>query len=110
MKQSNWPTTSRQSRGYGKEWQKARAFVLERDGHLCQCRHCKAEGRTTLATEVHHVKPKAECAAIGWTQVQTDDPSNLASMSHDCHVRADAEAQGNEIKPRVRIGLDGFPE
>jgi len=98
---SNWPTTSRQSRGYGASWDKVRAVVLERDGHLCQCRYCKAEDRVTLATEVHHIKSKAKGG--------TDDPSNLISMSHACHVRADAEAQQRALKPRVSIGLDGFP-
>jgi 5-methylcytosine-specific restriction endonuclease McrA len=47
MSKSNWPTESRHKRGYGAEWDKVRKLVLERNEHLCQCRHCKAEGRVT---------------------------------------------------------------
>ena len=104
-----WPTTSRQSRGYGAEWDRVRKAVLERDGYLCRCRHCKAEGRTTLATEVDHVVSKAEAKRRGWAQRQTDDPSNLQAINSDCHKRKTIEEQGGGLKPRVRIGLDGFP-
>ncbi len=101
MKPNNWSTKSKQSRGYGWEWERLRAQILERDNYLCQCQHCKAEGRITLATEVHHIKSRAKGGS--------DHPSNLASMSHACHKRADAEEQGRAYKPRVVIGPDGFP-
>jgi 5-methylcytosine-specific restriction enzyme A len=101
MSRSNWPTTSRQSRGYGREWEKLRAIVLERDCYLCQCRYCRADGRVTVATEVDHIVPKSKGG--------TDDPENLQAIAHDCHVRKTTEEAGATPKPRVRIGLDGFP-
>jgi 5-methylcytosine-specific restriction protein A len=102
MTKGNWPTTSRHERGYGTEWDKLREEVLERDHYLCQCPECKGgEIRVTLATEVHHIKPKG--------QGGTDDKTNLTSTGHDCHLRMDAEAQGKTLKARVVIGLDGFP-
>lgn len=63
----------------------------------------------TIATEVHHITSKAEAKRKGWTRAQMDDPSNLASMSHACHEREDAANQGRTLKPRVSIGLDGYP-
>lgn len=105
----SWSTLSRQARGYGAQWERVRLLVLQRDSYLCQCRHCRAEGRPTLATEVHHVVSKAEAARKDWTKARADDPSNLASMAHDCHVRADAEAQGKTLKPRQRFDARGYP-
>lgn len=104
-----WHKTSRHARNYGTAWEKVRAIVLERDGHLCQCAHCKAEKRTTLATEVHHLTSRAKATAMGWTLAQADHPSNLASMAHDCHVRADAEAQGKVLSTKVGFDRDGRP-
>ena len=104
---SNWPTTSRQSRGYGAEWDKIRKLVLERDSYLCQCKYCKAEGRMTLATHVDHVISKAKASLMGWTQKQIDDPSNLQSINKNCHERKTIEEKGG--KPKPKIGLDGFP-
>ena len=104
-----WSTTSRQARGYGRDWEKVRALVLERDGHLCQCKHCKAEDRTTLATEVDHRVSRAKAKALGWSEERTEHPDNLQAIAHACHVRKTTEEQGGTPKPRVRIGIDGFP-
>ncbi len=109
MSKSNWHRTSKQSRGYGAAWERVRKQVLERDRYLCQCRHCKAEGRTTLATEVDHVISKAKAKRMGWTQKQIDDPGNLGSIGRECHKRKTIEEQGATYKPKVRIGLDGWP-
>lgn len=100
-KSSNWPTTSRQSRGYGPEWDKTRLRILERDGWLCQCKVCKAEDRTTYANQVHHIKQKADGG--------TDDDDNLASIAAECHKRETIEDNGGTYRPRQIIGLDGFP-
>lgn len=94
-----WPTTSRQSRGYGAEWDKKRIRILERDHYLCQCRHCKAAGRVSPASEVDHITPKAKGGS--------DDDSNLQAINSDCHKRKNLEDQG--VKPKVRIGADGWP-
>ena len=102
-----WSTSSSTARGYGAAWRKVRQFVLERDCYLCQCPRCKASGRVTPASEVDHIVSKAEAKRKGWTQQQTDDPSNLRAIAHACHVRVTAEQQGH--KPKRRVGLDGFP-
>jgi 5-methylcytosine-specific restriction protein A len=105
-----WHRTSRQSRGYDAQWERVRAEVLRWDNGLCQCSRCKGgELRLTIATEVHHVKSKAECRRLGWTRAQTDHPSNLASMSHECHVRADAEAAGRTHREKIQFTADGWP-
>ena len=62
-------------RGYGSEWRKLRARILERDQGLCQA--CAKAGRVMVATQVDHVVPKS---AGG-----TDDPANLASICKPCH-------------------------
>jgi 5-methylcytosine-specific restriction protein A len=88
---------SRHERGYGAAWTKLRPRILERDRHLCQ--PCRAKGHVTPATEVHHIKAKA--------QGGTDDPGNLVSTCHACHEEADAANRGH----RVRLGFDkdGWP-
>ena len=102
-----WHTTSRQSRGYGSEWDKTRLHVLKRDHGLCQ--RCLRANRVHAGNECHHIIPKAECKRRGWTQEQTDSMGNLETMCHDCHEAADAEAQGRTLKPKVAIGADGWP-
>jgi len=104
----SWSKRSRQARGYDAKWERTRLLVLRRDNGLCQCDRCKGgELRLTPATEVHHVTSKARAKALGWTRAQTDDPSNLASMSHECHLLADAEAQGRTLKQGC--DLNGMP-
>jgi len=102
MSRSNWSRSSRHARGYGAEWDKLRLYVLRRDNGLCQCDRCRGGGlRLTLATEVNHIKPKAEGG--------TDDPSNLQAVSSQCHQRITAEQQGKTLRPKVTIGVDGYP-
>ncbi len=104
-----WSKESRQSRGYGAEWERKRKLILIRDNNLCQCSHCKAAGDTRLATEVDHVVSKAEAKRRGWTQAQIEADSNLQSINHACHLRKSQEEQGKTLKPKVRIGTDGWP-
>ena len=109
MSRSNWPTESRHKRGYGAEWDKVRKLVLKRDGHLCQCRHCKASDRTTIATEVDHIVSRATAQALGWSKARTEHPNNLQAINSECHVRKTIEEQGKTVKPKRYIGADGFP-
>jgi len=106
---AGWHSTSRRSRGYGPEWDRLRKAILKRDQYLCQCRHCKAEGRTTLATEVDHVVSKANAKRKGWTDAQIDHPSNLQAINAECHKIKTIEDEGRTPIPRATIGLDGFP-
>ncbi len=88
---------SRHERGYGSAWVRTRDAILRRDGHLCQ--PCLAKGRPTPATEVHHIKAKADGG--------TDEPENLVSICRECHDKATAQAKGQRWK--VQIGIDGWP-
>jgi 5-methylcytosine-specific restriction protein A len=83
---------------------------LQSPPHLCQCQHCKAEGRIKLATHVDHVVSKAKAKAQGWTDAQIDHPSNLQAINADCHERKGIEEYGGKAKPKRRIGIDGFPD
>lgn len=64
-------------RGYGYHWQKLREKILKRDRHLCQT--CAKLGIVTKATQVDHIREKAEGG--------TDDPSNLQSICESCHKK-----------------------
>lgn len=99
--QSNWPQTSRQSRGYGAAWDRLRKTILDRDHHICQCDECKRLDRARLATEVNHRKP----VALG----RDDRPENLHAVNSECHKRITAEQQGKSLKTKRIIGLDGYP-
>jgi 5-methylcytosine-specific restriction protein A len=83
--------------------------VLRRDNYLCQCSQCKAENRTTPATEVDHVVSKAKARTMGWTKRQIDDPSNLQAINTECHKRKTIEENGRTYRERARVGLDGWP-
>ena len=108
MRKSGWPTTSRQSRGYGAEWDKLRLFILRRDYGLCQCDHCKGgKLRATSANEVDHIVSKTKARSLGWTDAQIDGPGNLQAINKDCHKRKTREELGG--KPKPRIGIDGYP-
>ena len=103
LNKSNWPTTSRHLRGYGSKWDKIRREVLKRDKGLCRCDQCKGgDIRLLPATEVHHIISKAKGG--------TDDLSNLQAINKECHKRETMKDQGKTYKPRVEIGLDGWPK
>jgi 5-methylcytosine-specific restriction enzyme A len=104
---SNWPTESRHKRGYGNAWDKLRVQILKRDCGMCQCNQCM--GIRLTASEVHHITSKAKAQALGWTQQQTDNPSNLQAVNSECHKRITLAEQGKTLKPRINIGLDGYP-
>ena len=70
-------------RGYGASWRKLRAFIIAREP---LCRRCLANGRTTPATEVDHIKPKA--------QGGTDETENLQGLCHQCHSIKTATEDG----------------
>ena len=62
-------------RGYGSQWRKIRTQVLKRDDYLCQV--CLSKGVYTQATEVDHIKNKANGG--------TDSPDNLQAICSPCH-------------------------
>lgn len=92
---------SRHERGYGSRWVRLRARILSRDGHLCQ--PCLIAGRTTPATQVDHITPKAKGG--------TDEAGNLQGICRACHdAKTLTEATGHAHRRKVRIGLDGWPQ
>lgn len=104
-----WSKLSRHERGYGKEWDKKRLRILVRDAGQCQCAECKKKVVPLTANEVDHIVSKAKAKQMGWTDEQIEADSNLQSLNPDCHKRKTAEEQGKSLRPKVRIGTDGFP-
>lgn len=92
---------SRQSRGYGAEWEQTRKRILRRDKGLCQ--PCLRAGRYRPAKAVDHIVSKAEGGGEG--------DENLQSICADCHaVKTQAEAQrgrGGKSLPPFNTGPDG---
>ena len=91
---------SRQSRGYGAEWQLTRSRILSRDKGLCQ--PCLRQGKPRPAQQVDHVMSKAEGLAHGWAEAQIEADDNLQAICSSCHAaKTQAEAQ------RARRGTTG---
>lgn len=102
-----WSKESRKSRGYGPEWDKIRARIIRRDKGLCQM--CLKAGRVTQGKAVDHIKPKAECAKLGWPKEKTDADVNLWYLCKPCHDRKTDEENGRAHQPRTAFGSDGWP-
>jgi 5-methylcytosine-specific restriction endonuclease McrA len=90
-------------------WLSKRKNVLRRDGYLCQ--ECKRYGKTTPATEVHHIIPLEWCL-IYYVALALES-SNLISLCNKCHdkmhdrVSRKLTASGLEWVRRLgKIGLD----
>lgn len=104
----SWGEESRHARGYGSSWDKVRKVVIERDLGMCQ--ECKRQGIIKAGTDVDHIVSKAKAAQMGWTQEQMDDPKNLELLCHTpCHEAKTARETGRTYRPKVQIGLDGWP-
>lgn len=65
-----------ETRGYGREWQKARQNFLKR--HLW-CVRCKEKGKFVLATVVDHIKPHRGDERLFW------DEENWQPLCKSCH-------------------------
>lgn len=102
-----WSKESRQSRGYGADWEKVRKLVMERDKGLCQV--CLGKNRVAVARAVDHVTPKAEAKRLRWSQARTDHPNNLQAICDPCHDEKSAVETGRAYRPKVEIGEDGWP-
>ena len=71
-------------------WRKLRMVKLIAQP-LCECGECKANGKITPATEVHHITPVESVTTIEQMEVLMFDINNLMSVSHECHARIHAE-------------------
>jgi 5-methylcytosine-specific restriction endonuclease McrA len=75
-------------RGYGSEWRRVRAAVLERDGHTCT--YCGQP-----ANHVDHVVPRSKGG--------TDDLGNLVSSCEGCNKsKGGSYGPGRLEEPRER--------
>ena len=96
---SNWSNESRQERGYGADYQRARKLVVARDCGLCQT--CRRAGRITSFTQCDHILSK--------TKGGTNDASNLELICDRCHeIKSQAE-QGKTRRFKSIPGKDGWP-
>lgn len=94
---------SRQSRGYGAQWERTRERILRRDSGLCQCDECRSTGRVRVATEVDHHIPKSQWRRThGGSLVGVDADSNLRAINAECHrAKTQREAQAGARLARV---------
>lgn len=46
---------------------------------------------------------------MGWTQSQMDADDNLQAINTECHKVKTAQEMGRTLRPKVTIGLDGYP-
>ena len=83
-------TAKTTDRGLGWEWQKRRLQALKRDLYLCQ--PCKREGRVTPATEVHHIKARADGGG--------HELENLLSICPSCHEEATRGQFGQKTRAK----------
>jgi 5-methylcytosine-specific restriction protein A len=67
---------------------------------LCQVCTGKTPRRLTPASEVHHVKARADGG--------TDNPENLIAICSDCHTEATAARRGGTLKPKRRYDRLGY--
>jgi len=76
-------------RGYNKTWERLRAWYLA-GNPLCDI--CNAEGRITIANEVHHkikIKDRPDLRL---------DTDNLQALCKPCHSRHHANERKNDSK------------
>lgn len=102
-----WSKESRQSRGYGAQWEKIRKLVIDRAKGLCE--ECQRHKRVAIGRDVDHVVGKAKAARLGWSQEQVDNLQNLQLLCPLCHTKKTTEESGRTYRPKVEIGLDGWP-
>lgn len=71
-------------------WRQLRLKKLQAQP-LCECEECKASGKITPATEVHHIVPVESVTTIEQMEVLMYDFNNLMSVSRECHVKIHQE-------------------
>jgi len=72
--------SSARSRGYTKQYERTRAWLLQQEP---LCRRCREQGRIRLATQTHHIVPLSEGG--------TNEAANLMPVCDECHRELHAE-------------------
>ncbi len=84
-------------------WRRVRKMALQRDKYICQLR--LSQKCTTIATEVHHKKPRKQFPDLAL------DLDNLVSCCWFCHEETKERGQRKQVQPvgarvfHVRDGL-----
>jgi 5-methylcytosine-specific restriction protein A len=93
LHRSGWPVDvsrgSRHARGYDRHWVSLRAAKLAADP---LCEDCLLDGRTTAATDVHHI-----AAFRGRDDPLRLDAANLRSLCPECHHRRTGRCQDGKV-------------
>ncbi len=66
------------------------------------CVKCQEIGRATIAQELDHIL----ALHLGGKDV----PENRQSLCSECHLAKSKQERGHEYRPKVKIGLDGYPD
>lgn len=69
---------SARQRGYDKDWERFRAWFLQRNP---LCARCRERGRITTAEVVHHIQSIRERPDLRL------DPENCMALCRDCHEK-----------------------
>nr|DAP88195.1 MAG TPA: HNH endonuclease [Caudoviricetes sp.] len=92
-----------------RRWRRLRAAYLS--AHPL-CEDCEQQGRTTIATEVHHIRPIESAAGRpGDMQELAFNPCNLRALCKACHIEAHRVLHSNSLsasKERARAELSAF--
>lgn len=83
-------------------WQRLRARCL---AARPLCERCQAEGRTRLASEVHHVVPVERGLTAADKARLCYDWHNLRPLCHECHVR-EHELMGRSGRSQARSAAE----
>lgn len=89
-------STNRRIRG--RTLQRIRALHL-RAHPLCGL--CQERGHVTPATQLDHI--------VALVNGGTDTPDNRQGLCDACHLEKTAQDMGHTYRPRVVIGVDGYP-
>lgn len=82
------------------DWKGLRRLALARAGYCCEW--CGASVREKFSGRVDHIQTRAEAPQLALVL------ENLRVLCNDCDAKRHAEKGGG--KPRIPVGLDGYPE
>lgn len=93
-----WPTTSRQSRGYGAAHDRMREHLKRT---VVTCEECDRQGQVRLGCRADHIVPLAKGG--------TSDRSNYQWLCIECHDAKTAADKAAEFVPIKGVTTAGRP-